>query len=174
MKTKRKDISENKAEKLARKGLKKEIFLVYGILLLAYFLLAFPVICFLFSNPLSDLKDFTLIFAIPIIYLLTIVIYWFLRKPIHIQYAYERLQETYSKNFVDENFITGEPTDIILINTRDEAYKDFILGLPYVEKTYAILGNDNLISIYVKFKDTDAKHLDTITKEEFLTYCNVN
>lgn len=170
MKKNRNDISKNKAEKLAKKGLILEVLISFGFIAIIMFIF-FLILLFESNFNVSILLE---TFLQPcILYLIAIVVFWVLRKPAHIQYAYEKLEKDYSKNFADKNLITGEPTDIILINTRDEAYKDFILGLPHVEKTYAILGKDNLISIYMKFKDADSKLLDVITKEEFLTYCKV-
>lgn len=175
MRIKREDNSKNKAEKLARKGLIKQIVFVYGILFILIFILFLVLFLYTKLDFFTFVEIFGHAFVIPIIiYLISIPGAWFLVKPLHIEWAYEKIRKDHSKSIVEKNFISEVPIDIILINTRNGEYKDFILGLPYVEKTYAVLGKDNLISIYFKFKNVDEeKMFDVITKEEFTTYCEV-
>ena len=175
MTIKREDNSKNEAEKLARKETIKQIVIVYGILSFFIFI-AFLVI---FSSVKLDFSTLVEIcggvFVIPIIiYLISIPGAYFMVKPDNLKRAYQKIGKDYSKSVVEKNLIPKVPIAISLRKTRNGEYEDFLLSLPYVEKTYAILGTDNLISIYFKFENVEeVKLFDVITKEEFTTYCEV-
>jgi len=173
MKLKRKEL--NKVEKLARKELIKEMIIIYSIMFLALFLLFLDImIPTRFRFFCCSHEDRIFFILIVLLFLLFAIVFWFIRKPEYMKYAYKKINEDDSKKLVEENLVPLTPTKIAIINTRDGMYKDFILQLPDTE-TYAILGvNFNEISIYVKFiKSNKDILLDIITKKEFTTYCKI-
>ena len=171
MKLKRKEL--NKVEKLARKKLIKEMIIIYSILFLVVFLLFLDIIIptrISFSYFPHSHEDGIAFIIIVLFLLLSAIIYWFLRKPEHMKYAYKKIKQDESKKLVEEKLIPLTPTKITIINTRNGLYKN----LPDTE-TYAILGvNVNEISIYAQsIESKKYTLLDIITKEEFTTYCKI-
>lgn len=183
MKNKREKKVLNKAERLARKGLIKETIIVYFVILLAIILLLSSSLSFYTNVPgftiYTFLKDFGATFVIPlIIYVVSIPGFWFLRKSEHIQMAYKKVRADFSKQLAEKLLIPGKPTDVILKNTKDGYYTDYILGLQSqnICQFYVILEKNGVsISIYSKSKEKNKEDLffDSITKEEFTFYCEL-
>ena len=161
MTIKREDNSKNETEKMVRKETIKQTVLAYAILYLLIFIVFLS-----FSLSALDFSTFVKMFWYT--FVISMIIFlgsWCLSKMV---------REDLSKSVVQKNLIPGVAIDIRLRKTRNGEYEDFILGFPYIEKTYAILGKDNLISIYFKFQNVDEATLfDVISKEEFTTYCEV-
>lgn len=177
MKFKREKKILNKAEKLARKELLKFIFTI-ALLMLMVFLLAFK--CgaefddMSLANYLYSNIYFTL--ALFIAYIAILIFVYFSSKQSFIDDAYKKVTKDYSKQLVEKLLIPGEPTNVILINTRNAANKYFVLGLQEqnICEFYAVLQeNHNSISIYSRVKDKEDLLLDSITKEDFTTYCEL-
>lgn len=176
MKNNRKCNSMNKAEKLARKSLLKEILIVYLSLLLIFLFLLLAFATQLKLNFFYFLALPWRVFIIPIvIFLLSIIAFWFLRKPDHIKLAYDKVSKEHSKSVAEKLLVPDEYIHIILNNTRNGVYTDFFKDLHGIAKFYAVLGSeDNLISIYARFDEHGNEILlDVISKEEFTTYCDV-
>jgi len=178
MKNNRKRNSINKAEKLARKSLIKEVLVVYLSLLFVILLLLLAIAADSKLNFFYFLSGFWPALPIPIaIYLLSIVAYWFFRKQDHINSACKKINSEYSKKLAEQLLVPGKPVKVVLSKTRMDVYPDFFKGLQQdnIAEFYAILGIvDDLISIHARF-NADGKEilLDVISKDEFTTYCDV-
>lgn len=177
MTRKRKSNSSNKAERLTRKGLIKETLIVYACILFAILLLLLAVAEESKLGLFNFINLYRPAFVIPlIIYFLSIPLFCFMRKKDHLDIAYNKVVKDTSKEIVEKMLTPGKPTKINLIKTRNNEYNDFILkDLPKKADFYVVLGEDNLIAIYLRFRDDDTDiHFDVITKEEFLTYCKIS
>jgi len=176
---KRKEQKLNKAEKLARKKLLKFV-LIIALLLLFCILFLFKYEAELqgvsFTSFICSNTDLALF--VSFIYLLCLILIYFLSRKAYINEAYDELGKQYSRQLAEKFLIPLNPTDIILRNTTNEVYKDYILGLQKdgICKFYVILdiNEHNTIFIYSKFKEDNKERLfDIITKEEFTTYCEL-
>lgn len=156
----------SKAEKLGRKIAFKHTIFFLTIPLCA------PFIGFSISALLTSSLHPILLLPFAVIFCVSIIFYLFHRKD-GVNRAYDIVAKDFSKTFVEKHLIPDEYCKIRIFKTRD--YQDFITGLANEGEAYALLSSkDQLITLYLKLNGADAyRRLDTITKEEFSSYCEL-
>lgn len=174
--------SLNKAEKIGRKKALKEAFFAFFFMNLLILGSAFGSMlgrAMKFSQSLTDIIWCTNAELILVLFIVVAITFCFsiwiysLKKKQYISDAYDMVSRDFSKALVEKHLPRGEYCKVRIVNTRD--YKDFITKLADEGDSYAILGTqDNLVTLYIKIDGTNTyRWLDTITKEEFLSYCEL-
>lgn len=159
----------DEAEKLGRKNAFCDTFIVAGSMCLLFVGLFIGGIV-MFDFPL--LNATMLLFPIPIIFCLSILLYFTHRNDC-IKRAYDTISNASSETFVKEHLPHDEYCRVRIFKTR--AYEDFIIGLADEGEAYAVLSTNNqLITLYIKIKGTDTyRKLDVIKSREFSSYCEL-
>lgn len=96
---------------------------------------------------------------------------WLLVKSICRRLAYDNIIDDLNKALVDKILIPNEPEEVLLVKSKDDKYRNFILSLQNEEKIkfYAVLGQDEMISIFAIFEGEMEKwKFDVVSKEEML------